>query len=237
MENSKIEWTDHTFNAWIGCQHISPGCDHCYAETQQDKRYGNVQWGPHGERKRTTEGYWRSPFHWVKRANGTRQRVFCMSLGDWLDNAVPQEWRYDLGLLILKTPELDWLMLTKRIENFRKLAPWSQCPGNVWLGTTAENQECFDQRWPILASIPAVVHFISYEPALGPLTLHNQTVLPDWVICGGEDRIHLGRFMEPDWARALRDECAELGVKFFMKQMTGKKPIPDDLMVREHPFG
>ena len=55
MENSKIEWTDHTFNPWIGCQHVSPGCDHCYAEAKMDHQYRKVQWGPHGERKRTSE--------------------------------------------------------------------------------------------------------------------------------------------------------------------------------------
>jgi protein gp37 len=238
MRDSKIEWTDHTFNPWIGCQNVSPGCDNCYAETMMDRRYGRVQWGPHGERKRTVVGYWKQPHHWVRRAavSGIRPRVFCLSLGDWLDNQVPQQWRVDLCRLIEATPELDWLMLTKRIELYDKLAPWAQCPSNVWLGITAENQEYFDRRWPILARIPAPVRFISYEPALGPLTLRNHTILPNWIICGGESgpkaRI---RMMDPAWAPALRDECAERGVAFFMKQMTGKTPIPSDLMVRKFP--
>ena len=91
-ENSKIEWTDHTFNPWIGCQKVSPGCDHCYAESLS-KRYGWVEWGPHGERKRTSPQNWRKPFQWAKAANGDRPRVFCASLADWLDNQVPRQWR------------------------------------------------------------------------------------------------------------------------------------------------
>ena len=113
-ENSKIEWCDHTFNPWIGCQKVSPGCDHCYAEHMADHRFGWVEWGPHGKRKRTSDDNWRKPLRWAKNANGHRPRVFCASLADWLDNQVPRQWRSDLGRLIEDTPELDWLMLTKR---------------------------------------------------------------------------------------------------------------------------
>ena len=94
-ENSKIEWCDHTFNPWIGCQKVSPGCDHCYAEAMMDHRYGKVQWGPHGQRKRTSDDNWRKPRRWAKDANGHRPRVFCASLADWLDNKAPREWRSD----------------------------------------------------------------------------------------------------------------------------------------------
>jgi protein gp37 len=99
---------------------------------------------------------------------------------------------------------------------------------------TTENQEYFDRRWSSLARIPAVVHFTSYEPALGPLTLHDAVSLPDWIICGGESGSK-ARMMDPAWARTLRDECADRDVAFFMKQMTGKKPIPHDLLVRQFP--
>src|SRR6516165_2368764 len=143
--DSKIEWTTHTFNPWIGCQHISPGCDHCYAEAQNTFRKWTADgdWGPHAERHRTSTGYWRQPFRWVKAANGTHPRVFCASLADWLDNQAPQQWRLDLAALIAATPELDWLLLTKRIEQFDRLAPWSRhtVPNNVWIGVTCENQE------------------------------------------------------------------------------------------------
>ena len=94
-ENNKIEWCGHTFNPWIGCQKVSPGCDHCYTEHLVDHRFGWVQWGPHGQRKRTSDDNRRKPRRWAKDANGHRPRVFCGSLADWLDNQAPREWRFE----------------------------------------------------------------------------------------------------------------------------------------------
>lgn len=237
-ENSAIQWTTHTFNPWIGCQKVSPGCDNCYAETLMDHRYHKVQWGPHGERKRTSPANWHMPIKWARQAaaaGGERPRVFCASLGDWLDNQVPSSWRSDLAELIEQTPQLDWLLLTKRPENWGKHAPWHDhdVPENVWLGVTAEDQPHFDARWHHIRDIKARVHFVSYEPALGKLSM-PRTKTPNWVICGGESGAN-ARMMDPAWARNLRDECAAEGIAFFMKQMTGKRPIPEDLMVREFP--
>ena len=100
--------------------------------------------------------------------------MFCASLADWLDNQAPREWRSELGRLIEATPELDWLLLTKRPENYEKLAPWDldASPPNVWLGVTCEDQSHYERRWAILsrARIKATIKFVSYEPALGPLT-------------------------------------------------------------------
>lgn len=237
-ENTKIEWTNHTFNPWIGCQKISPGCDHCYAEAMMDHRYGTVQWGPHGERVRTSQSNWRKPLQWAKAANGTRPKVFCASLADVFDNRAPFGAREDLWTLIRATPQLDWLLLTKRPENVAKMLPaeWGAGWSNVWLGTTCEDQKHFDHRWTIFSRVPAIIRFISYEPALGPLTLGNAR--PDWVICGGESGAGDGtRFMEPAWARSIRDQCAAKGIYFFMKQMTRKRPIPEDLLVRQSPIG
>lgn len=236
--NSKIEWTNHTFNPWIGCQKVSPGCDHCYAEAMMDHRYGKVRWGPHGERKRTSVDNWRKPVQWAKTANGTRPKVFCASLADVFDNKAPADARDDLWALIRATSQLDWLLLTKRPENILRMLPaeWGTGWPNVWLGTTCEDQKHFDHRWPILSGVPAAVRFISYEPALGPLVLGGAGARPDWVICGGEsgagDRT---RYMDPAWARSIRDQCAASGIAFFMKQMTRKRPIPEDLLVRQSP--
>ena len=257
-ENSKIEWCDHTFNPWIGCQKVSPGCDHCYAEHMADHRFGWVEWGPHGQRKRTSDDNWRKPLRWAKNANGHRPRVFCASLADWLDNQVPRQWRSDLGRLIEDTPELDWLMLTKRPENYEKLAPWplDRIPSNVWLGVTCEDQLHYERRWAILsrARIRATVKFISYEPALGPLSklqLQPGGRVPDWIICGGESGTDARR-IKPAWVRAVRDECADFGIAFFMKQIgsnhdgwptniRGKghdmDDWPEDLRVRQFPSG
>lgn len=240
-ENSKIEWCHHTFNPWIGCQKVSPGCDNCYAEALMDTRYRKVDWGPHGERKRTSVANWKLPLRWAKATNGTRPRVFCASLADWLDNKVPRAWRDELADLIGDTPELDWLLLTKRPENFDRLSPWgpnSRLPRNVWLGVTCEDQAHYDRRWPILSRIPAVVRFVSYEPALGPLRMSGglspNWVGPDWIICGGESGAN-ARYMEPAWATSLRLDCEDAGVAFFMKQMTKKAPIPRALLVRQFP--
>lgn len=244
-QNSKIEWCDHTFNPWVGCQKVSPGCDHCYAEGWA-KRSGQVQWGPHGERKRTSEANWRKPLKWAKdaRATGMRPKVFCASLADVFDNHAPTGARADLFNLIRKTPELDWLLLTKRPENMAMMLPSFAGWGpdgwpNVWLGTTAEDDAHYRRRWPILSRTPAAVRFISYEPAVGPLVdlWSGTTELPDWIICGGESGAR-PRMMNPMWARDVREMCKPHGgkrVAFFMKQMTGKAPIPADLMVREFP--
>jgi protein gp37 len=114
MENSKIEWTDHTFNPWIGCQHVSPGCDHCYAETQNAfRKWNGGTWGPHAPRKRTSEENWRNPLKWnadaraFKREHGRRPRIFCASLADVFDNKVPMSWRDDLFELIRECRRLD----------------------------------------------------------------------------------------------------------------------------------
>lgn len=239
-ENTKIEWCDHTFNPWIGCQHVSPGCDHCYAETMMDHRYGRVEWGPHGKRIRTSDANWRKPLQWAREAReaGVRARVFCASLADWLDNKAPYEWRVDLAMLVEATPELDWLLLTKRIENFEGHSPWlrDEVPANVWLGITCEDQAYYDRRWPILREIPARIHFISHEPALGCLErlAVDRHAIPDWVICGGESG-RGAREMDPNWARRTLAICSQYGTAFFMKQMTGKAPIPPDLMIRQFP--
>jgi protein gp37 len=143
----------------------------------KQEAFYEVQWGPHGERKRTSEANWHKPNKWnvdaraFKQMNGHRPRVFCASLADVFDNQVPTGWRRDLFALIGECRRLDWLLLTKRPQNISKMLPsdWGHGYRNVWLGVTAENQMYFDQRWKYLQNIPAVVKFISYEPALGSL--------------------------------------------------------------------
>ena len=118
MKESKIEWTTHTFNPWIGCTKVSPGCAHCYAETLMDTRYGRAKWGKGNPRSRTSAGNWKQPKRWDKEAAklGERHRVFCASLADVFDGEVANEWRDALWKLIEATPNLDWLLLTKRPE-------------------------------------------------------------------------------------------------------------------------
>lgn len=123
VANTKIEWCDHTWNPWIGCTKVGPGCAHCYAENLMDKRMGVAVWGPGNERVRTKDANWKMPLRWNAQADafmaqhGHRQRVFCASLADVFDNAVDPQWRADLFALIAATPNLDWLILTKRVGN------------------------------------------------------------------------------------------------------------------------
>lgn len=192
-ENTAIEWCDHTFNPWTGCTKVSPGCDHCYAEGWSKRASDKVgKWGPGAQRVRTTSANWRKPLAWNAAhaeffaQHGRRQRVFCASLADVFDNEVPQEWRYDLFNLILGTPNLDWLLLTKRIGNAARMIeetlpdnmkalpadhpvawPWP----NVWIGATVVNQAEADRDIPKLLQVPAAVRFLSIEPMLGAIDL------------------------------------------------------------------
>lgn len=184
-ENSKIEWCDHTFNPWIGCTKVCPGCDRCYAEAMMDTRLGSVKWGAGQERKRTSATNWRLPIKWNAEAerSGTRPRVFCASLADVFDNEVPAQWRVDLLRLIRATPSLDWLLLTKRIGNAEAMLDealfvvdhgmthgrtrWGEAPwANVWIGATICNQTEADRDIIKLLDVPARVHFVSVEPML-----------------------------------------------------------------------
>lgn len=178
--NSKIEWTDHTFNPWIGCTKVSPACDHCYAEVSTPSRALGVAWGPHAERRRTSVGNWAMPKRWNAQAeafqaqHGRRQRVFCASLADVFDNAVDREWRDDLATLILDTPNLDWLLLTKRIGNAGEMLGemfLDGPPDNIWLGATIATQEEADRDIPKLLAVPAAKRFLSMEPLLSAVDL------------------------------------------------------------------
>lgn len=244
-ENSKIEWTHHTFNPWIGCQAVSPACDNCYAEKLVNGRMA----GDFSQRRRTAESTWRHPLAWDRKAKaaGERHRVFCASLADVFDNKVPEQWRADLWSLITATPNLDWLLLTKRPQNIAKMLPimWGDGWPNVWLGTTVENQTEANRRIPHLLAVPAKVRFLSCEPLLGPVDLrfaHDEetgecikggwamfgaepTARLHWVIAGGESGPG-ARPMHPQWARDLRDQCAESGVAYHFKQWGEWAPPP-----------
>lgn len=246
-EASKIEWTDSTFNPWIGCTKIAPACDHCYA-ADMSKRYGWAEWG-NFPRKRTSAALWAGPIKWQRQAeaffaeHGRRRRVFCASLADVFDNQVPPEWRADLWKLILATPDLDWLLLTKRPQNIGDMLPklaWHAIKGHVWLGTTVEDQKHAALNIPHLLDHDCAVRFISAEPLLGPLAIQNYLLdYPiegrsgrlNWVIAGGESGPH-ARQSDPAWFTSLRDQCAAAGVPFLFKQWGEWAPYPDNSMYR-----
>jgi protein gp37 len=228
-EHTEISWCDSTFNPVVGCTKVSPACDFCYAEAWA-KRAGQGQlW--QGERRRTKT--WGDPVKWNKAhvPGQRRRRVFCASLADVFDNQWQPEWRNDLWQLIIDTPNLDWLLLTKRPQNIAKMLPtdWGNGWPHVWLGTTTENQTEYDRRWPILSEIPAAIRFLSCEPLLSQILLREMT-WPNWLITGGESGGN-HRFTDPTWIRSLRDQCQDRGIAFHHKQNGGNKPKSNGCLI------
>ena len=258
-ESSSIEWTRHTFNLWHGCAKVSAGCKHCYAESHDARHLSTDEdhWGKHAPRMFARERYLRQPLAWNRKAAraGERARVFCMSMGDVFElHAIPlyaaiqARLRGRLYDIIAATPWLDWLLLTKRPENIAPMLPsaWRERPPlNVWLGASIEHQAAAAERLPVLLDVPARVHFVSYEPALGPLDLESaapgRSHELDWLIAGAES----GREARPaqlDWFRDARDQCERLGIRFFYKQWAecGRKvslPVLDGRQWRDVPPG
>ena len=233
-----ISWCDHTFNPWAGCTKVSPACDNCYAE-KDTKRYGYVKWGKDADRRRTSMAYWRQLDQWnaAAKAEELRRRVF---VGSWCDimedRPELQPIRLDMYVHIEDCPNLDFLLLTKRPQNFRKFLPqsWLRNPrSNVWGMTTVESED-YLWRAKELVETPFSVRGLSCEPMLGPISLRWPLWAPlkeypytnneydglrmlDWVIVGGESQVG-ARPMPIEWARELRDQCVAAGVAFHFKQ-------------------
>ncbi len=243
-ESTGIAWCHHTFNPWWGCTKVSAGCANCYAETFS-KRTGHDIWGPGKARRSFGDKHWAEPLKWNAAAAkaGVRRRVFCASMADVFDEEAPAGDLERLWALIRETPNLDWLLLTKRPERIVQSLPvdwnWNGRVGypNVWLGTSVENQDAAELRIPILANVPAVVRFLSCEPLLGPLNLadpeapllwdrdgpHTSDLLIHWVIVGGESGPGHRPF-DPAWARTLLQQSQSAGSAFFFKQHGGLRP-------------
>ena len=236
-----------TFNAWLGCTKVSPGCQHCYAEVSQTTKMrqgGPVLWGPNEARVRTAASTWRKPLTWNRTAEalGVPLFVFAQSLSDTFEDRADLEgWRLELFDLIKQTPHLRWLLLTKRPEVMARFAAEHGWPENAWAGTTVEDQRRADERIPHLLRVPAPVRFLSLEPLLGPVDLrHVQTDVVEidaltgdhgvnrplqgrsdarihWLIIGGESGPK-ARPMHPEWARPLIQQGREAGAAVHFKQ-------------------
>lgn len=222
MEFSNINWTDHTWNCWIGCRHVSEECDHCYADTMVTNRMGR----DFSIVKRSKT--WKDPIKWNRRAPalalklGRRVRVFCASLADFFIQDA-DAWRDEAWEIIRQCPDMDWLILTKRPQLIPSRLPanWGAGWPHVWLGTTCGVRKSY-ARLDSLREIPAAVRFISAEPLLESM--------PDikldgfhWLIAGGESGSNF-RPMQDSWALELRDICARERVGFHFKQHTAFKP-------------
>jgi protein gp37 len=245
----EIHYPGFTFNPWRGCEKVkdSPACDHCYAEKMAPRNPKTLGvWGHHAPRAIGTEDYWQQPHKWNRMAEemGVELNVFCLSLGDWLeDHPALIGHRARLLRTIHETPWLRWLLLTKRPENWFRLSldaarlaeaggrslgnDWAagKAPANVRIGITAENQSQLEKRLPAMLKIPAPGYFISAEPLLGhlkfqPVLAHLESVKGRIrMITGGESGAgELTRPSHPDWFELLHESCEELEIPFFFKQ-------------------
>ncbi|WP_145201068.1 DUF5131 family protein [Thalassoglobus polymorphus] len=230
MQNSKIGWTHHTWNPWMGCQKVSPACQHCYISRWLKLRGHAPFNGP----IRTKEGTWRNPFTWNRKAlkSGTPSRVFTCSLSDFF-HADADAWRLEAWEIIKECEHLDWLILTKRPELIQDRLPadWGKGYQNVWLGVTVENQD-YVQRIDLLTKIPAAVRFVSAEPLLGPIKFGRRLRKIDWVITGCEKAAKSKRReMQTDWVRSIRDQCDATDTALFHKQYySGTKIVLDGVI-------
>lgn len=217
MESTLISWTDHTFNPWMGCRRVSPGCTNCYAERLTRDRMGLELWG--NSPRQQTKAPWGNVRKWnaAAKAAGEIRKVFTGSLCDvFEDHEIPNALRPLVFDVIRENEWLDFQLLTKRPENIADMLPddWGDGYANVWLGTSIENQD-YAHRADILREIPARVRFISYEPALGPLRLDLSGI--DWLIYGGESGPGY-RAEDKQWARNIMADCRTYGTAFFHKQ-------------------
>jgi protein gp37 len=225
-QTSAIEWTEATWNPWMGCTKVSPGCAHCYMFREQ-KQYGH---DPEVVRRSKTK--FTDPLRWKE-----PKVVFTCSWSDWFHDGA-DEWRDEAWDIIRRTPQHTYQILTKRPERITGHLPmdWGDGFPNVWLGVSIENQR-HAFRAEILREVPATVRFISAEPLLGALTFDGILYYRgsdaeasrryrgdrppfDWLIVGGESGPRC-RPMRLGWATELREECHEIGMAFFLKQLGG----------------
>jgi protein gp37 len=253
MENSKIEWTHHTCNLWIGCTEVHAGCDNCYARVL-NHRWKKENWGRDVPR-RLVKKVWNdfAKYNRAAKAAGEIHSVFVGSMMDIAEKSMPvedfqgkilnykteaiREWYYNE--VIPSTSNLLHLLLSKRPSNYKLTTPlkWLEIgvPNNIMFGTSPVDQSTADTLIPQLLEVTSK-RFLSIEPMLGPidlLKLYGKMERPldgiDWVIVGGESGGHKRPF-DPEWAA-----CDAYKVPFFMKQIDKIKPIPEDLMVRQFP--
>lgn len=197
-QSTAISWAHHTFNPVWGCFEVGPECDNCYARTFAKRVGHGGHWGVDAGFRTFGEKHWAEPLKWDAdaKAAGERRRVFCASMADVGDDRWPYGVHAQLWNLIKATPNLDWMLLTKRIHLLKKLLPkdWGNGYPNVWLGVTCGTQAGADVRVPQLLATPARVRFLSCEPLLGPINLDH----------------HLGLAPGHVWAECL---CSEITAK------------------------
>jgi protein gp37 len=213
-DHSRIEWTHATWNPVTGCDKVSPGCAHCYAETFAERFRGVPG---HSYEQGFDLKLWPErlsvPLTWKR-----PRLVFVNSMSDLFHESIPFEFVCDIFRTMKKADWHTFQILTKRADRLAELAPLLEWPSNVWMGVSIENRR-FVQRADRLRTVKAAVRFISAEPLLGPLEGLNLEGI-SWLIAGGESG-HKHRPVKVEWLRELRDRCQAEGVPFFFKQWGG----------------
>lgn len=211
MSESKIEWTDKTWNPITGCSKKSTGCQHCYAEvmSRRLKAMGQVKYA-NGFILTLHEKCLKEPLSWRGSHN-----IFVCSMSDIFHEEVPFDFIDKMFDIIKKTPQHRYQILTKRAERMAEYFATHEIPENVWIGVTVEAQS---SRFRIehLRNLKATVKFLSCEPLVEDLGVLDLTGI-DWVIVGGESGPK-ARPMQESWALNIRQQVEEQGARFFFKQ-------------------
>jgi protein gp37 len=215
MASSTIEWTQLTWNPTTGCDKISAGCKHCYAEVMSRRLQAmGVSKYRDGFRITTHESALDIPYAWKKPA-----LVFVNSMSDLFHDEVPIDFIARVFDVMVACPHLTFQVLTKRAQRLAEVSsdlPW---PQNVWMGVSVEDRQAVARIEP-LRKVPAAVRFLSCEPLIGPLGKLPLRGI-DWVIVGGESGPR-PRPMEPGWVQAIHAQCLAADVHFFFKQWGGR---------------
>jgi len=212
---SGIEWTESTWNPVTGCNKVSPGCKHCYAERMAERLQAMGQPNySNGFQLTLQPKMLELPFQWTK-----PQAIFVNSMSDLFHDDVPLEYIQRVFAVMRRAHWHRFQVLTKRAERLAALSPGIDWPANVWQGVSVENAS-YVGRVDDLRKTGARVKFLSLEPLLGPLPKLKLKDI-DWVIVGGESGPR-ARPMEVSWVIDIRDQCAQAGIAFFFKQWGGK---------------
>ena len=215
---TKIEWCDETWNPVTGCTPISAGCQNCYAKRMANRLRGRFGYPKDDPFKPATHhGYdvLNRPLSWRK-----PRRIFTCSMGDLFHDKVKLYDQLDIWKIVEECRQHTFLMLTKRPDRmkwfFDKMKKWGIIH-NLWLGVTAENQKRYEERWIIASKIPAMVKFVSLEPALEYIDIDIFAPWPDWVIWGPETGPGKRPFKN-EWAESVFKQCQEKNIPFFDKR-------------------
>lgn len=212
--NSKIEWTECTWNPVTGCTKISDGCRHCYAERMARRLQAMGQFNYRNGFKLTTHAHMLEvPLHWHQ-----PRMIFVNSMSDLFHRDVPFEFIEKVFAVMQQARQHHFQVLTKRSERLARLSPRLPWADNVWMGVTVESSNC-TFRIDHLRQTDADVKFISIEPLLEPIPDIDLSGI-DWVIVGGESGPG-ARPMRPEWAADIRDQCVAKSIPFFFKQWGG----------------